>query len=113
MKQHKDIYRLNHMLVHAREASGLIAGKERESLAWERLLELALVRLVEIIGEAASKVSPEGKQNYPSIPWREVINMRNRLIHGYDSIDLNVLWDTIDVDLPELIAILEDILNEI
>lgn len=113
MKQHKDIYRLNHMLVHAREANELIAGKERESLARERLLELALVRLVEIIGEAASKVSHEGKQNYPLIPWREVINMRNRLIHGYDSIDLNVLWDTIDVDLSELIAILEDILNEI
>ncbi len=72
-----------------------------------------MVRLVEVVGEAASKVSPEGKQNYPSIPWREVINMRNRLIHGYDSIDLNVLWDTIDVDLPELIAILEDVLIEV
>ena len=101
------------MLVHAREANELIAGKERESLARERLLELALVRLVEVVGEAASKVSPEGKQNYPSIPWREVINMRNRLIHGYDSIDLNVLWDTTDVDLPELIAILEDVLIEV
>ncbi len=113
MKQHKDIYRLKHMLVHAREAHELVAGKERERLSRDRLLELALVRLVEIIGEAASKVSPEGKQLFPSIPWREVVNMRNRLIHGYDSIDLDVLWDTIDVDLPELITILEDILNEI
>ncbi len=91
----------------------MIAGKERDSLARERLLELALARLVEVIGEAASKVSPEGKQNYPLIPWWEVVNMRNRLIHGYDSIDLNVLWDTIDVDLPEFIAIPEDILIEI
>jgi uncharacterized protein with HEPN domain len=84
MKQHKDIYRLKHMLVHAREAHELIAGKERDSFARERLLELALGWLVEIIGEAALNVSPEGKQNYPSIPWRAVINMRNRLIHGYD-----------------------------
>lgn len=113
MKKHKDIYRLKHMLVHAREAHEMIAGKERDSLARERLMELALVRLIEIVGEAASKVSPEGRQQYSSIPWREVVNMRNRLIHGYDSIDLGVLWDTIDVDLPGLIAMLEEILIEI
>ena len=85
----------------------LIAGKDPESLAKERMLELALIRLVEIIGEAAGRVSQAGQEKYTEIPWREVIGMRNRLIHGYDSVDFAVLWDTIELDLPLLISQLE------
>jgi uncharacterized protein with HEPN domain len=65
---------------------------------------------VETIGEAAARVSQEGQEKYAEIPWREVIGMRNRLVHGYDSVDLAVLWDTIELDLPPLIAQLEKIL---
>jgi len=71
-----------------------------------------LVRLVEIVGEAAAGVSPDGQAEYPSIPWRQIIGMRNRLVHGYESVDLDVLWDTIEDDLPPLIAELERILGE-
>ena len=92
---------------HAREAVNMIAGKTRVDLGRERMLELSLVRLIEIIGEAAARVSVEGRSRYPSIPWREVIGMRNRLVHGYDSIDLDVLWDTVELDLPPLITQLE------
>jgi len=73
----------------------MIAGKKREDLGVERMLELSLVRLIEIVGEAAARVSPERRTRYPSIPWREVIGMRNRLVHGYDSVDFDVLWDTV------------------
>lgn len=74
------------------------------------MLELTLIRLVEIIGEAAGRVSQAGQATYTEIPWREVIGMRNRLIHGYDSVDLGVLWDTVELDLPPQISQLEKIL---
>jgi uncharacterized protein with HEPN domain len=98
------------MLDYAREAVSMIAGKGPDSLARERLLELSLIKLVENIGEAAARVSQEGQEKYAEIPWREVIGMRNRLVHGYDSVDLAILWDTIELDLPPLIAQLEKIL---
>ena len=111
MPKHDDIVSLRHMLDHAREAVEMIASKTPEDLRKERMLELALVRLVEIIGEAAGRVSRTGQAKYPEIPWREVIGMRNRLIHGYDSIDLKVLWDTIELDFPPLIVQLETSLH--
>jgi uncharacterized protein with HEPN domain len=111
MTRHDDMVRLRHMLDHAREAVSLINGKQREDLDRERLLELSLVRLIEIVGEAAARVSPEGQRNHSAIPWREVVGMRNRLIHGYDQVDLDVLWDTIEDDLPPLIANLEAALH--
>jgi uncharacterized protein with HEPN domain len=112
MPRHNDAIPLLHMLSHAREAVDMIAGKDPESLAKERMLELALIRLVEIIGEAAGRVSQAGQEKYTEIPWREVIGMRNRLIHGYDSVDFAVLWDTIELDLPPLISQLEKILRK-
>jgi uncharacterized protein with HEPN domain len=111
MPRHDDIIPLQHMLDHAGEAVNMIAGKAPEDLGKERMLELALIRLVEVIGEAAARVSEAGQAKYPEIPWREVIGMRNRLIHGYDSVDLSVLWDTVELDLPPLIAQLEKILK--
>ena len=100
------------MIEVAKEAVDLIAGKDKTELQHNRVLELALIRLVEIVGEASAKVSSEMQAKYPSIPWPQVIGMRNRLIHGYDAVDLDVLWDTIDVDLASLIAALKKILEQ-
>jgi uncharacterized protein with HEPN domain len=112
MTQHNDTIRLRHMLDNAREAVKLIAGKDKSVLLSDRVLELALIRLVEVVGEASAKVSSAAQAKYSTIPWSQVIGMRNRLIHGYDSVDLDILWDTIEVDLPPLIAELENILGE-
>ena len=112
MTQHNDMIKLRHMLDHAKEAVDLITGKDKAELQHNRVLELALTRLVEIVGEASARVSSETQAKYPSIPWPQVIGMRNRLIHGYDSVDLDVLWDTIEIDLPPLIAELGKILGE-
>ncbi len=98
---------IRHMLDHAREAIALAGGRSRVDLAKTRLLELALVRLVEIVGEAASRVPPAQRAQYPGIPWEDVVGMRNRLIHGYDSVDLDVLWNTVVEDLPQLVQALE------
>ncbi len=111
MPRHDDIIAFQHMLDHAREAVGMIAGRVPEDLGRERMFELALVRLIEIIGEAASRVSQVGQAKYSDIPWREVIAMQNPLIHGYDSVDFNVLWDTVELGLPPLVTQLEKILQ--
>ena len=111
MTQHSPTVRMRHMLDNAKEAIALVAGKEKADLYRDRVLELALVRLVEIVGEAANRLPIEDQLRYPSIPWREVVGMRNRLVHGYDAIDLDVLWDTLQIDLPQLIEELESILS--
>jgi len=92
------------MLDHAREAASLVKGKKRQDLDADRVLQLALVRLVEIVGEAAGRVSKGFQSRHTEIPWPQIIGTRNRLIHGYDFIDLDVLWQTVAEDLPALIA---------
>ena len=109
MKPPRDPQRIADMLAHAREAVAMAADCSREDLDTDRMRQLALVRLVEIIGEAAARVSPEGQLQWPTIPWGPARGMRNRLIHGYDSVDLDVLWDTLQLDLPALIVQLDEI----
>ena len=67
------------------------------------MLEYALTRCLEIIGEAATRLSRESLESMPEIPWREVIGMRNRLIHAYASVDRNFLWETVRSDIPPLL----------
>ena len=95
------------MLDHTRETVRLLGNTSRAQFASNRVMQLALTRLVEIIGEAANRVSAETQQKEPGIPWAQIVGMRNRLIHGYDVIDYDLLWDTITVDLPPLISSLE------
>jgi len=110
MSQPKDLIRLRHMRDYSREALDLISGKVRQDLDSDRLLSLALVRLLEIIGEAANRVSSEFQSSHSSIPWLQIISLRNRLIHGYDAVDMDILWQILKRDLPNLIAELESIL---
>ena len=72
-----------------------------------RLHQLAILKAVEIIGEAASRISEETKAKHPGIPWSEIIGMRNRLVHGYFAVRLDRVWRTVQEDLPPLIAQLE------
>lgn len=109
---HKDdLIRLRHMLDAAKEAIALAAGKSRNEIETERMLNLSLVRLIEIVGEAADHVSAEFRLNHSRIPWKEIIGMRHRLIHGYDNIDYDLLYQTIQEDLPALVALLEEIVS--
>jgi len=105
-----DITRLRHMLDAAKEAHSFLIGKPRHALDTDRKLALALVKDIEIIGEAASRVSEPARAEYPAIPWPDIINMRNRLIHAYFDIDLDIVWDTVTKDLPPFISALEKIL---
>jgi uncharacterized protein with HEPN domain len=110
MSRHDDAVRLRHMLEHAREAATLVRGKKRQDLDNERVLSLALVRLLEIIGEAAGRVTKELQAQNPGVAWPQIMGLRNRLIHGYDSVDMDILWQILTADLPRLIVQLETIL---
>jgi uncharacterized protein with HEPN domain len=78
----------------------------------ERWLQLVLLHLIEIVGEAANRVPQETRATLPSVAWPQIINMRHRLVHGYDTIDFGIVWDTVQEDLPRLAAALERILSE-
>jgi len=112
MSRHDDQVNLNDMLDHAREAVAMLGGRMREEMEENRMLQLALTRLIEIVGEAANRVSKEARQQFPELPWPQIIGMRNRLVHGYDLIDFDLLYDTVRTDLPPLIENLERILAQ-
>lgn len=111
MLPEKDLVRFRHMLDSSREIVEVSKRKNRNDLERERLLNLALVRLLEIIGEAAVKISEETKSKHPEIEWQQIIGLRNRLIHGYDSIDFDIMWTIICQDIPPLVSKLEKILS--
>mgnify|MGYP001608772223 FL=1 len=108
----KSAVRLRHMLDHAREAVSMVRGKTRADLDTDRQLNLALVRLLEIIGEAAGRISKEDRDRYSNIPWPEIVGLRNRLIHGYDEVDFDILWQIVTRDLPPLIKNLEKLVED-
>lgn len=107
----REIIRIRHMLDSANEAVKFTRGKTRSDLDDDRKLALSLTKLIEIIGEAATNVSPETHQRYAAIPWKDIIGMRHHLVHGYDLIDLDILWRVVQDDLPDLIVELEKILD--
>ncbi len=111
MSKHDDRVRLHHMLDAALKASEFVAGRTRTDLNQDEKLTLALVRLLEVLGEAATQVSEGTRKLYPQIPWANITATRNRLIHGYFDVDLDIVWEIVSADLPVLTKSLQDILS--
>lgn len=105
-----DEVRLRHIRDAARDAIKFIQGRTRADLDRDEMLNLALVRLLEIIGEAANGISRELRAQHSTINWAGMTGMRNRLIHGYFDVNLDVVWETITTDLPPLLHGIELIL---
>jgi uncharacterized protein with HEPN domain len=101
---------LEDMIENARFAEQCISGLDIDTFAGVRTMVYAATRAVEVVGEAASQVPPEVRRTLPSIPWRQAIGMRNRLIHGYRSLEPETLYKTIRDNFPPLIAEIERIL---
>lgn len=104
--------RLKHMLEAAQGIISFTLGKKRSDLEQDRKLSLSIVRLLEIIGEAAARVSDDLRQRHSLLPWAIIIGMRNRLIHAYFDVDLDIVWETVKRDIPLLISHLETIIAE-
>jgi uncharacterized protein with HEPN domain len=100
----EDAIRIRHMLDAAELARDFVVGRARTDLDQDKMLRYALVRAIQVIGEAASKVSPESRLELPGVPWAAITGMRNRLVHAYFDIDTNLLWVTVEKDLPDLLT---------
>jgi uncharacterized protein with HEPN domain len=103
-----DDIRVRHLIEAARKAIEFCRGRSREDLETDELLQLALAKLLEIVGEAAKQVGEVGRKRYPKVPWAEAARMRDRLVHHYFDINLDVLWSTVRQDLPALLEALEE-----
>lgn len=100
------------MLDSGHEARGFLSDFSAEDLAQDRMRALSIVKCIEIIGEAASSISQETSEKTPDVPWRAIIAMRNRLVHGYFDIDYDRVVNTVLSDLPPLMERLTKLLNE-
>lgn len=112
MSRRDDRVCLLDMLNHAVEAIELSEDTSLNDVFEDRVKQLALLKLVEIVGEAANRVSEKTKQKHTAIPWPEIIGVRNRLVHGYDDVNLDILWKIIRNDLPLLVTQLKDAIGE-
>ena len=100
----EDRVRVRHMIEAAESALQFVDGRTRPDLDSDRMLLFAVVRAVEIIGEAASKVSTETRTSHPNIPWGAIVGMRNRLVHAYFEIDTAVVWVAVTDEIPALLS---------
>ncbi|HVX18263.1 MAG TPA: HepT-like ribonuclease domain-containing protein [Acidimicrobiales bacterium] len=101
-----DAVRLQHLVDAATKAVSFCRDRSRADLDSDELLRRALTKLVEIVGEAAKQVTPATRRELPGVPWASAARMRDRLVHHYFDINLDVLWSTVTEDLPALIAAL-------
>lgn len=108
----RDYIRFQHMLDASQAAVSHLKDKSRNDLDQNRLLLNGVVRELEILGEAASQVTPSTREQFPQLPWREMIGLRNRLIHAYFDVNNQAIWLVIKESLPPLIIQLDEILKK-
>lgn len=102
---------IQHMIDNSNKAINFIKDISREDFNNDEKLRLALTHLLQVIGEAARRVSPEFRDKHPQIPWKEIVGMRSKVVHDYLNVDEDIVWQTIKNDLPPLVLELEKILR--
>ena len=107
MPRDNDAVYLGHMLDMTRRAIAALKGKRRGDYDSDEVLRMGLAHFVQVIGEAAGKVSSDFQRGHPEIPWRQIVGMRNRIVHDYMRLDEDVLWKVVSEDLPALLPRLE------
>lgn len=108
-----DFVRLKHMLEAAHTSLQFIKGKKRKELESDRMLCFAIIRALEIVGEAAAQITKAFQSKHPEIEWRAIVGMRNRLIHVYFNIDYDIVWQAVKHEIPKLAKQIEAILNSL
>lgn len=105
----REIAAMNDILVAARDARQFIVGIDRDTFQADRKTQFAVVRALEIVGEAAKRISQDVREQFPHVPWRSMTGIRDRLVHDYEHVDIDVVWQTVTEDVPELIRLFESI----
>jgi uncharacterized protein with HEPN domain len=105
----RDLVYVGHMLDIARKAVSKTQGLSRAAYDADENLRLALIHLVQIIGEAARQVSPGFCSSHPTIQWAEIVGMRHKVVHDYLGVDEDIVWEVVTDDLPKLVAALQTI----
>ena len=111
MTRHDDDTTLRQMLERAGELVHLTAGRCEADLGTDRMFELSVPHLLAILGETAARASREFRAAHPEIPWRDMVDLRNYLIHVYDHVNHSVVWHTVSVEVRQLLNVLERILR--
>ena len=105
----RDLVYVGHMLDMARKAVTKTQGVSREAYDADENLRLALIHLIQVIGEAARQVSDQFVEDHPTVPWANIIGMRHKVVHDYLGVDEDIVWQVATSDLPQLVSTLEDI----
>lgn len=103
----EDRIRVLHMVEASQTAMRFVSGRKRIDLQTDQMLLFAVVRAIEVLGEAANKVSEDVRTANTDIPWKGIVGMRNRLIHAYFDIDTDMVWETVQVEIPAILPYLE------
>jgi uncharacterized protein with HEPN domain len=104
--QHEDAVYLGHMLEAAHRAVQRVHGKSRAEFDADEDLRIILAHRIQVIGEAAARVSLAMRDAHPGIPWKRIVGLRHRIVHDYMNIDADILWEVVTRSLPELIRLL-------
>ncbi len=112
MTRRDDMVTARQMLDHARELAEMTSGKSQSDLDSDRMLYLAVLQLLQIVGEAANRLSDDFTRAHAGIPWAEIIALRNRLIHGYNDVHSGIIWKVITDDISGLITSLEKLAGQ-
>jgi len=104
-----DMVYLRHMLDFAMEVGDMLAGKTHSDFEADRVLQVALVHMIQNVAEAARRISAEGRAKHSEIPWQEIVGMRSVIVHDYLHVDYEAVWEVASVKLPELAKILKRI----
>lgn len=95
------------MQIFSRRAQRYVSGVTWEQFEQDEVTQTAIAYVIQVIGEAANRVSAEFRSAHPEIPWHEIVGMRHRLVHGYRDIDIIKVWDAVQNDIPALLELLE------
>ena len=107
--QKDDLVYVGHMLDVVGQALALVKSKGREAYDADETLRLSLTHLIQVVGEAAGRVSEDFRSAHPDIPWSDIIGMRHRIVHDYLDVDERIVWKTATEDLPPLMEMLSRI----
>ena len=107
MTEERDNDAMLDMLIAARKAVGFTSGLSRQEFIEDEPMQHASIRLIQIVGEAARKVSTDRREQLPDIQWDQIIGMRHRLVHDYFHVNVDLVWQVLQAHLPELVTLLE------